>query len=190
MRELDIKITRPMTKIILMIVLYAIVVSAFSWYIIKPDLQRLNSLNEEIWKQEERLNLLLTAQQKIKNIQNDISDFKERITQLSEVLPGESNEFLFGEEILIIGKKNNVTITQLNFPKTTQSGQKENNIAFNISFESKKLDNAKLLLDSLKSFPQITELDNLNINYTKDSKTGETKYFVSIKGIIYLYQGK
>jgi Tfp pilus assembly protein PilO len=190
MRELDIKISKPVTKIILMVILYAIVILAFSWYIIKPDLQRLNSLNDEIWKQEERLNLLLTAQQKIKTIQNDISDFTARITQISSVLPSESDEFLFGEEILIIGKKNNVTITQLNFPKKTQGGQNENSISFNVSFESQKLDNAKSFLDSLKSFPQITELDNLNINYTKDSKTSETKYIVSIKGIIYLYQGK
>jgi hypothetical protein len=150
----------------------------------------LNSLNDEIWKQEERLNLLLTAQQKINSIQNDISSFNERIAQLSYILPSQSDEFLYGEEILIIGKKDNVKITQLNFPKTAQTETKGNNVTFNVSFESPKLNNVKLFLDSLKSFPQITELDNLNISYTKDTKTGETKYLVSIKGIINLYQGK
>jgi Tfp pilus assembly protein PilO len=192
MRELNLKLTRPMIKIkvLLMVVLYAIIILAFFWYVIKPDIQRLNSLNDEIWKQEERLNLLLTAQQKINSIQNDISSFNERITQLSYILPSQSDEFLYGEEILIIGKKDNVKITQLNFPKTAQTGTQGNNVTFNVSFESPKLNNVKLFLDSLKSFPQITELDNLNISYTKDTKTGETKYLVSIKGIINLYQGK
>jgi Tfp pilus assembly protein PilO len=192
MKELNLKLTRPMIKIkvLLMVVLYAIIILAFFWYVIKPDIQRLNSLNDEIWKQEERLNLLLTAQQKINSIQNDISSFNERITQLSYILPSQSDEFLYGEEILIIGKKDNVKITQLNFPKTAQTGTQGNNVTFNVSFESPKLNNVKLFLDSLKSFPQITELDNLNISYTKDTKTGETKYLVSIKGIINLYQGK
>jgi Tfp pilus assembly protein PilO len=192
MRELNLKLTRPMIKIkvLLMVVLYAIIILAFFWYVIKPDIQRLNSLNDEIWKQEERLNLLLTAQQKINSIQNDISSFNERIAQLSYILPSQSDEFLYGEEILIIGKKDNVKITQLNFPKTAQTGTQGNNVTFNVSFESPKLNNVKLFLDSLKSFPQITELDNLNISYTKDTKTGETKYLVSIKGIINLYQGK
>lgn len=192
MRELNLKLTRPMIKIkvLLMVVLYAIIILAFFWYVIKPDIQRLNSLNDEIWKQEERLNLLLTAQQKINSIQNDISSFNERIAQLSYILPSQSDEFLYGEEILIIGKKDNVKITQLNFPKTAQTGTQGNNVTFNVSFESSKLNNVKLFLDSLKSFPQITELDNLNISYTKDTKTGETKYLVSIKGIINLYQGK
>ncbi|PIV54624.1 MAG: hypothetical protein COS15_05295 [Caldiserica bacterium CG02_land_8_20_14_3_00_36_38] len=192
MKELNLKLTRPMIKIkvLLMVVLYAIIILAFFWYVIKPDIQRLNSLNNEIWKQEERLNLLLTAQQKINSIQNDISSFNERIAQLSYILPSQSDEFLYGEEILIIGKKDNVKITQLNFPKTAQTGTQGNNVTFNVSFESPKLNNVKLFLDSLKSFPQITELDNLNISYTKDTKTGETKYLVSIKGIINLYQGK
>ncbi|MCX6088626.1 MAG: hypothetical protein NTV78_05660 [Caldiserica bacterium] len=192
MKELNLKLTRPMIKIkvLLMVVLYAIIILAFFWYVIKPDIQRLNSLNDEIWKQEERLNLLLTAQQKINSIQNDISSFNERIAQLSYILPSQSDEFLYGEEILIIGKKDNVKITQLNFPKTAQTGTQGNNVTFNVSFESPKLNNVKLFLDSLKSFPQITELDNLNISYTKDTKTGETKYLVSIKGIINLYQGK
>jgi len=192
MRELNLKLTRPMIKIkvLLMVVLYAIIILAFFWYVVRPDIQRLNSLNDEIWKQEERLNLLLTAQQKINSIQNDISSFNERIAQLSYILPSQSDEFLYGEEILIIGKKDNVKITQLNFPKTAQTGTQGNNVTFNVSFESPKLDNVKLFLDSLKSFPQITELDNLNISYTKDTKTGETKYLVSIKGIINLYQGK
>jgi Tfp pilus assembly protein PilO len=192
MRELNLKLTRPMIKIkvLLMVVLYAIIILAFFWYVIKPDIQRLNSLNDEIWKQEERLNLLLTAQQKINSIQNDISSFNERIAQLSYILPSQSDEFLYGEEILIIGKKDNVKITQLNFPKTAQTGTQGNNVTFNVSFESPKLNNVKLFLDSLKSFPQITELDNLNISYTKDTKTGETKYLVSIKGIINIYQGK
>jgi Tfp pilus assembly protein PilO len=192
MRELNLKLTRPMIKIkvLLMVVLYAIIILAFFWYVIKPDIQRLNSLNDEIWKQEERLNLLLTAQQKINSIQNDISSFNERIAQLSYILPSQSDEFLYGEEILIIGKKDNVKITQLNFPKTAQTGTQGNNVTFNVSFESPKLNNVKLFLNSLKSFPQITELDNLNISYTKDTKTGETKYLVSIKGIINLYQGK
>lgn len=192
MRELNLKLTRPMIKIkvLLMVVLYAIIILAFFWYVIKPDIQRLNSLNDEIWKQEERLNLLLTAQQKINSIQNDISSFNERIAQLSYILPSQSDEFLYGEEILIIGKKDNVKITQLNFPKTAQTETQGNNVTFNVSFESPKLNNVKLFLDSLKSFPQITELDNLNISYTKDTKTGETKYLVSIKGIINLYQGK
>ena len=192
MKELNLKLTRPMIKIkvLLMVVLYAIIILAFFWYVIKPDIQRLNSLNDEIWKQEERLNLLLTAQQKINSIQNDISSFNERITQLSYILPSQSDEFLYGEEILIIGKKDNVKITQLNFPKTAQTETQGNNVTFNVSFESPKLNNVKLFLDSLKSFPQITELDNLNISYTKDTKTGETKYLVSIKGIINLYQGK
>jgi len=192
MRELNLKLTRPMIKIkvLLMVVLYAIIILAFFWYVVKPDIQRLNSLNDEIWKQEERLNLLLTAQQKINSIQNDISSFNERIAQLSYILPSQSDEFLYGEEILIIGKKDNVKITQLNFPKTAQTETQGNNVTFNVSFESPKLNNVKLFLDSLKSFPQITELDNLNISYTKDTKTGETKYLVSIKGIINLYQGK
>lgn len=192
MKELNLKLTRPMIKIkvLLMVVLYAIIILAFFWYVIKPDIQRLNSLNDEIWKQEERLNLLLTAQQKINSIQNDISSFNERIAQLSYILPSQSDEFLYGEEILIIGKKDNVKITQLNFPKTAQTETQGNNVTFNVSFESPKLNNVKLFLDSLKSFPQITELDNLNISYTKDTKTGETKYLVSIKGIINLYQGK
>ena len=192
MKELNLKLTRPMIKIkvLLMVVLYAIIILAFFWYVIKPDIQRLNSLNNEIWKQEERLNLLLTAQQKINSIQNDISSFNERIAQLSYILPSQSDEFLYGEEILIIGKKDNVKITQLNFPKTAQTGTQGNNVTFNVSFESPKLNNVKLFLDSLKSFPQITELDNLNISYTKETKTGETKYLVSIKGIINLYQGK
>jgi Tfp pilus assembly protein PilO len=192
MRELNLKLTRPMIKIkvLLMVVLYAIIILAFFWYVARPDIQRLNSLNDEIWKQEERLNLLLTAQQKINSIQNDISSFNERIAQLSYILPSQSDEFLYGEEILIIGKKDNVKITQLNFPKTAQTGTQGNNVTFNVSFESPKLNNVKLFLDSLKSFPQITELDNLNISYTKDTKTGETKYLVSIKGIINLYQGK
>lgn len=192
MRELNLKLTRPMIKIkvLLMVVLYAIIILAFFWYVVRPDIQRLNSLNDEIWKQEERLNLLLTAQQKINSLQNDISSFNERIAQLSYILPSQSDEFLYGEEILIIGKKDNVKITQLNFPKTAQTGTQGNNVTFNVSSESPKLDNVKLFLDSLKSFPQITELDNLNISYTKDIKTGETKYLVSIKGIINLYQGK
>jgi len=192
MKELNLKLTRQMIKIkvLLMVVLYAIIILAFFWYVIKPDIQRLNSLYDEIWKQEERLNLLLTAQQKINSIQNDISSFNERIAQLSYILPSQSDEFLYGEEILIIGKKDNVKITQLNFPKTAQTGTQGNNVTFNVSFESPKLNNVKLFLDSLKSFPQITELDNLNISYTKDTKTGETKYLVSIKGIINLYQGK
>lgn len=192
MRELNLKLTRPMIKIkvLLMVVLYAIIILAFFWYVARPDIQRLNSLNDEIWKQEERLNLLLTAQQKINSIQNDISSFNERIAQLSYILPSQSDEFLYGEEILIIGKKDNVKITQLNFPKTAQTETQGNNVTFNVSFESPKLNNVKLFLDSLKSFQQITELDNLNISYTKDTKTGETKYLVSIKGIINLYQGK
>ena len=192
MRELNLKLTRPMIKIkvLLMVVLYTIIILAFFWYVARPDIQRLNSLNDECWKQEERLNLLLTAQQKINSIQNDISSFNERIAQLSYILPSQSDEFLYGEEILIIGKKDNVKITQLNFPKTAQAGTQGNNVTFNVSFESPKFDNVKLFLDSLKSFPQITELDNLNISYTKDTKTGETKYLVSIKGIINLYQGK
>jgi Tfp pilus assembly protein PilO len=190
MREIDIKLTRPMIKIILMVILYAIIVIAFSWYIIKPDLQRLNSLNDEIWKQEDRLNLLLTAQQKITSIETDISNFQGRIEILSGILPTQSNEFLFGEELLIIGKRDNVTITQLNFPKSAQQTTGQKNVSFNISVESTQLGNVKTFLNSLKSFPQITELDNLNISYTKDAKTGASKYFVSIKGIIYLYQGK
>jgi hypothetical protein len=190
MREIDLKLTKSTTKIILVVVLYVIIVLAFLWYVVKPDVQRLNSLDSEIWNQEERLNLLLTAQQKINSIQKDISDFNDRIAQLSYILPSQSNEFLYGEEMLIIGKKDNVKITQLDFPKTTQTSAQGNNVSFDVSFESANLNNAMLFLNSLKSFQQITELDNLNISYTKDTKTNEKKYLVSIKGIIYLYQGK
>lgn len=183
MKDKEITISRKNIKVIVFVILYIIIAAVVFWYVLRPEFQQLQDLNAQIWKEEEHLSLLQFAQTRIGAIRNDIDTFKQRISDLSIVLPDTPDEFLYGEEFLIIGKNNGVKITQLTFPKAEGK-----NVVFNISFEAPSLNNVRSFLDTLKNFQQITEVDILTINYGKDPKTGVSTYSVSIKGIIY-HQG-
>ncbi len=191
MKDANIKLSNESVKLIVFILMYLIVSGIVGWYVIKPQFQRVNELNNEISKQEEHLNLLVLAQERINTITNDINNFTQRISTLQKVLPPEKNEFLYGEEFLLIANSCNVSLTNMQFPTSQNTTQQ--NVEFTINFQAKNLSNVNLFINVLKGFPQLTEVNNLNISKGQQLATGTVSqevYTVSIKGIIYLSQRK
>jgi hypothetical protein len=194
MKDLNINIPKTSLKIIAFVIFYIIIALIFVWYAVIPKSHEIQQLNSEILTQEDHLNLLLLAQEKISTIDSDINNFTTRIADLQKVLPPERNEFLYGEEVLVLAKTCKVTITGMQFPSNISTNTPTQNVDFNISFESSKLGNVTQFINALKNFPQITELNEISISKGQSlalgSTTQGTAYSVSLKGVIYLSQRK
>jgi len=186
-------LSKPMSfnisaKMMIAVILFVLIVVLFYMYIVAPKIDEIKSLNDQIAKAEERLNLLLLAQERLSSIEREINIYNERLTTLKQILPPQSDEFLFSEEFVIIANKCGGKITNLNFDKNTK-GQ---NLmpTFNLTYEAPNFESVvafnKLLKDN---YPQIVTIMQLTISKLVD-QAGGTKYIVNTKGTINLSQRK
>jgi|GEM_PF-1433961 len=194
MKNTEIKLSKENLKVIAFILLYLIVSFLVIWYLAKPLYSKIGEVNAQISKQEEKLALLKTAQSKLTTINKDITDFSQRIETLKKLLPVEDDEFLYGEEFIILANTCQVKISSLAFPKSTQN-QPQNTKSFRIAINANNLQNIGFFIDAVRNFPQITELNILNIAKTQETKTTQQTtvtppYSAQIEGIINLSQRK
>ncbi|MGC9099681.1 MAG: hypothetical protein ACP5HC_00205 [Caldisericum sp.] len=177
------------TKLVVAIILFLVVLVLFYMYVVTPKINEINALNDQISKAEERLNLLLLAQEKLSSIEREINLYNDRLVVLKQILPPQSDEFLFAEEFVAIANKSGGKITSLNFEKSNQ--QQQNALpTFTLSYEGQKYDNIlsfnKLLKDN---YPQIINIVQLSISKLVD-QSGSIKYIANVKGVINLSQRK
>lgn len=194
MKNTEIKLSKENLKVIAFILLYLIVSFLVIWYLAKPLYSKIGEVNAQISKQEEKLALLKTAQSKLTTINKDITDFSQRIETLKKLLPVEDDEFLYGEEFIILANTCQVKISSLAFPKSTQN-QPQNTKSFRIAINANNLQNIGFFIDAVRNFPQITELNILNVSKTQETKTTQQTtvtppYSAQIEGIINLSQRK
>ncbi|MGC8575199.1 MAG: hypothetical protein ACP5L3_01595 [Caldisericum sp.] len=177
------------TKLVVAIILFLVILVLFYMYVVTPKINEINALNDQISKAEERLNLLLLAQEKLSSIEREINLYNDRLVVLKQILPPQSDEFLFAEEFVAIANKSGGKITSLNFEKSNQ--QQQNALpTFTLSYEGQKYDNIlsfnKLLKDN---YPQIINIVQLSISKLVD-QSGSIKYIANVKGVINLSQRK
>ncbi|MFU2157897.1 MULTISPECIES: hypothetical protein [Caldisericum] len=177
------------TKLVVAIILFLVILVLFYMYVVTPKINEINALNDQISKAEERLNLLLLAQEKLSSIEREINLYNDRLVVLKQILPPQSDEFLFAEEFVAIANKSGGKITSLNFEKSNQ--QQQNALpTFTLSYEGPKYDNIlsfnKLLKDN---YPQIINIVQLSISKLVD-QSGSIKYIANVKGVINLSQRK
>ncbi|MGB9832648.1 MAG: hypothetical protein ACPLPP_03950, partial [Caldisericum exile] len=128
-------------------------------------------------------------QEKLSSIEREINLYNDRLVVLKQILPPQSDEFLFAEEFVAIANKSGGKITSLNFEKSNQ--QQQNALpTFTLSYEGQKYDNIlsfnKLLKDN---YPQIINIVQLSISKLVD-QSGSIKYIANVKGVINLSQRK
>ncbi|PMP83098.1 MAG: hypothetical protein C0175_02475, partial [Caldisericum exile] len=121
--------------------------------------------------------------------EREINLYNDRLVVLKQILPPQSDEFLFAEEFVAIANKSGGKITSLNFEKSNQ--QQQNALpTFTLSYEGQKYDNIlsfnKLLKDN---YPQIINIVQLSISKLVD-QSGSIKYIANVKGVINLSQRK
>ncbi len=184
------------SKLIITIVLYLIIVLAFYWYLVKPQFAQITALNKEISKQQQKLALLTLAHSREKFLVEEDNLMSSRIAKLQGILPVKRNDFIFGEEFLVMGKLCGVTYTSLSFPLSHNKG---NTVQFTLGFTSEKLDNVRYFLIHLYKFPQIVRINSLSITkakkqprvvYGKNVGSNTSTYNANITGEIYLSERK
>jgi len=75
-------------------------------YGVTPKIAEMNTLNTQIAQAEQKLNVLLLAQDRLSSIENEINLYNNRLTVLKNVLPPTPDEFLFSEEFVVLANKN------------------------------------------------------------------------------------
>jgi len=103
------------TKMIIAVILFVVIAVLFYMYVVVPKVDEIKALNDQIAKAEEHLNLLLLAQERLSSIEREINIYNERLATLKQILPPQSDEFLFSEEFVAIANKSGGKITNLNF---------------------------------------------------------------------------
>ncbi|BAL81188.1 hypothetical protein [Caldisericum exile] len=175
-------------KLVAAVILFVVIAVLFYMYIVIPKVNEINAINDQIAKAEERLNLLLLAQERLSLIEREINLYNDRLVVLKQILPPQSDEFLFAEEFVAIANKSGGKITSLNFEKNanTQNAMP----TFTLSYEAPKYDNIVAFNNLLKdNYPQIITITQLTISKLVD-QTGAVKYISNIKGVINLSQRK
>jgi Tfp pilus assembly protein PilO len=176
------------TKMIIAVILFVVIAVLFYMYVVVPKVDEIKALNDQIAKAEEHLNLLLLAQERLSSIEREINIYNERLATLKQILPPQSDEFLFSEEFVAIANKSGGKITNLTFDKNTQT---QNAMpSFSLSYEAPNYNNItdfnKLLKDN---YPQIVTITQLTISKVTD-QSGAKKYIANVKGTINLSQRK
>lgn len=187
----DNTLNRPMNvnisvKVVAAVIVFVLLSVGFYFYVVAPKIQEIQTLNSEIAKAEEHLNLLLLAQERLSSIEREINLYNERLATLKQILPVQSDEFLFSEEFVAIANQSGGKITSLNFEKS----QGQSNLpTFTLTYEAPKYENVTLFNQLVKDrFPQIVTVKSLVISKFSD-QTG-IRYTINMKGSINLSQRK
>ena len=164
-------------------------------YGVTPKIAEMNTLNTQIAQAEQKLNVLLLAQDRLSSIENEINLYNNRLTVLKNVLPPTPDEFLFSEEFVVLANKNGGKITNLSFSTGASRGtdQKATVKSFDLSFESAQYANVQKFIQTLKdNYPQIITISQVDISRVAQgtTKTTTPTYSVQIKGDINLSQRK
>lgn len=176
------------TKVVFAVIVFLLIAVLFYLYVVTPKISEIDALNTQISKAEERLNLLLLAQERLSSIEREINLYNERLSSLKQILPPQSNEFLFAEEFVALANRSGGKITSLNFDKAT--GTQNAMPGFTLSYEAPKYENITTFNKLIKdNYPQIITVTQLSISRTVD-QTGAAKYIATIKGNINLSQRK
>ena len=159
-----------------------ILIICFSFYnkMIKPTLNRIDSLNSQISQTEQKLNVLLLAQEKLPSLEQDINNCNNIIASLQSMLPAQDNEFLFIEEFMMLCNINHAQINSLNLSKL--SGSKK---PFTLSCNIAQYEDLLNFLAAIKdNYPQIITFTKMSLS--SNAKTG---FVVNVEGSINLFQG-
>lgn len=182
-------------KIVVAIILFIVIGVVFYMYGVTPKIAEMNTLNTQIAQAEQKLNVLLLAQDRLSSIENEINLYNNRLTILKNVLPPTPDEFLFSEEFVVLANKNGGKITNLSFLTGASRGtdQKATVKSFDLSFESAQYANVQKFIQTLKdNYPQIITISQVDISRVAPgtAKTTTPTYSVQIKGDINLSQRK
>ena len=182
-------------KIVVAIILFVVIGVVFYMYGVTPKIAEMNTLNTQIAQAEQKLNVLLLAQDRLSSIENEINLYNNRLTVLKNVLPPTPDEFLFSEEFVVLANKNGGKITNLSFSTGASRGtdQKATVTSFDLSFESAQYANVQKFIQTLKdNYPQIITISQVDISRVAQgtTKTTTPTYSVQIKGDINLSQRK
>lgn len=182
-------------KIVVAIILFVVIGVVFYMYGVTPKIAEMNTLNTQIAQAEQKLNVLLLAQDRLSSIENEINLYNNRLTVLKNVLPPTPDEFLFSEEFVVLANKNGGKITNLSFSTGASRGtdQKATVKSFDLSFESAQYANVQKFIQTLKdNYPQIITISQVDISRVAQgtTKTTTPTYSVQIKGDINLSQRK
>jgi len=91
-----------------------------------PKIEELNTLTTQISQAEQKLNVLLLAQDRLNSIENEINLYNNRLAVLKNILPTTPDEFLFSEEFVVLANKNGGKITNLSFSSGASQGTDQN----------------------------------------------------------------
>lgn len=182
-------------KIVVSVILFVVIGVVFYMYGVAPKIEELNTLTTQISQAEQKLNVLLLAQDRLNSIENEINLYNNRLIVLKNILPPTSDEFLFSEEFVVLANKNGGKITNLSFSSGASQGTDQNATvkSFDLSFESAQFGNVQKFIQALKdNYPQIITISQANISKVAPgtNKTATSTYRVQIKGDINLSQRK
>lgn len=178
-------------KLVAAVILFVLIAVAFYFFVASPKIDQIKALNDQISKAEEKLNLLLLAQERLSSLEREINLYNDRLVELKKLLPPQSDEFLFAEEFVAIAKKANGQITSLNFEKDTKNANPAF-ATFTLNYEGPTYESVTTFLRLLKdNYPQIISFSQVVISKPTSTQQGVTpKYVVTIKGNINLSQRK
>jgi len=179
------------TKIVAAVIVFVLVAVAFYFYIVAPKIEEIKGLNGQILKAEEKLNLLLLAQERLTSLENEINLYNDRLVELKNILPETKDEFLFSLQFVSLAKGSGGSIVSLTFQGDTK-GAAQNVAVFDLKYEGSKYENVTKFLSMLKNnYPEIISFLRVDILKTVGTgQTSTTKYIVSINGSINLSQRK
>lgn len=179
------------TKIVAAAIVFVLVAVAFYFYVVAPKIEEIKGLNDQILKAEEKLNLLLLAQERLTSLEHEINLYNDRLVELKNILPETKDEFLFSLQFVSLAKASGGSIVSLNFQKDTK-GAAQNVALFDLKYESTKYENVTKFLSMLKNnYPEIISFLKVDIfKNAETAKTSITNYIVSVNGSINLSQRK
>jgi len=93
-------------KIVVAVILFVVIGVVFYMYGVAPKIEELNTLTTQISQAEQKLNVLLLAQDRLNSIENEINLYNNRLIVLKNILPPTPDEFLFSEEFVVLANKN------------------------------------------------------------------------------------
>lgn len=179
------------TKIVAAVIVFVLVAVVFYFYVVAPKIEEIKGLNDQILKAEEKLNLLLLAQERLTSLEHEINLYNDRLVELKNILPETKDEFLFSLQFVSLAKASGGSIVSLTFQGDTQ-GATQNVAVFDLKYEGAKYENVTKFLNMLKNnYPEIISF--LRVDILKTIEAGQTsaaKYIVSINGSINLSQRK
>jgi len=76
-------------KVVVAMIVFVLIAVVFYYYVVKSKIEEIHVLNDQITKAEEKLNLLLLAQERLSSLEREINFCNDRLFELKNLLPSQ-----------------------------------------------------------------------------------------------------